>query len=36
MVQLVEHATLDFSAGHDLGVVGSGLALYSVLGMEPT
>ena len=35
MAQSVEHLALDFSSGHDLGVVKWSLTLDSVLGMEP-
>ena len=36
MAQLVKCLTLDFSSGLDLGVVSSGLASGSMLGIEPT
>lgn len=36
LFQLVEHGALDLSSSLDLGVVGSGPALGTMLGTEPT
>ena len=35
VAQSVKHPTLDFSSGHDLGVVRLSLMLGSLPGMEP-